>query len=269
MVGILVLAVLGAGVAAAVVRSGSPTRALSVGAAGTESPSTTSPSTISQAATRPPVPSQTPTTKPSTAASALPLDKSRLEALLVRQSDLPPGWAPQPSTTDSSAAANSAALAKCTGTRDVFANTLQDADSSFTVDAAGAEIDSSGSFFKTQEDVASDVAVLANPKTPACVSELFKAQLTKSLAPTHVTVARVDLAITPGSGGGRRNVVATSRGIVTLTSATGAARLYIDSVYITGRQTEVSVDFMSANAPLDPALRSRLANAVADRVASL
>ena len=74
--------------------------------------------------------------------------------------------------------------------------------------------------------------------------------------------------MTPGSGGGPRNVVGHGAGRINVTTGGQVVNLYLNVAFITGPLIEAQVDFQGIGAPVPLATRTAAIATVAARVAA-
>jgi hypothetical protein len=212
------------------------------------------------------------------AASPSPASLPQLKAIVLRAADLPTGWLGTPHKADPNTAATDAALAKCVGGVNTDRDQVADAHSAdFAL--AGASISSSASSYRSQSDVASDIAMLHSPKLNTCFNQQLVKQLATSL-PKGATIESASVKITPGSAGGPANVIANGTGsikvamnsqqaaaYVTAAFSTGPV-IYISVAFITGPLIEAEVDTSSIGMPVPASMVKSLVAEVANRAAN-
>jgi hypothetical protein len=185
--------------------------------------------------------------------------------IVVQPSDLPAGWKPQGFTPPANPLAESTAFSQCVGTP----VTAGDAAAVvFSPDyVMGTDyIASSATSFHTKNDVPADAAALTSPKAGTCLAQVDHARLAAEL-PAGGTVKSSSVRVTPGTGGGASNVVATATSTITFTLKGRSLTLTDDSVFLDAPRIEARIDFFSAVQPLAAATRTAIVNKVADRVA--
>jgi hypothetical protein len=208
-----------------------------------------------------------PTASPAPTTPAGPPATARLTAIALQPSDFTPDWAASAPTPDPNEAAESASLAHCVGGRDTYADQTGDANSpDYTLGTA--TISSDASSFKSQADIAADVAIITSSKISACYEQLARTQLLASL-PGGSTINTESVVITPGTGGGPSNVVANGAGTFNVTVNGALSNLYVNVAFITGPLTEAEVDFANVGAPVSPTIRAPLIAKVAARAAAV
>ena len=200
-----------------------------------------------------------------TQAAAKPASLSQLKKIVLQPADLPSGWkatAYQPGPNDS---ASNAALAKCIGARNTGSDQVAAAHSDVFTRGA-ASISSSATSYRSQSDLAADVATLHNPKLSLCFGQMMKKQLAASL-PLGATVKSASIKITPGSAGGPADVVATGTGIIEVSVSGRQVPAYLRVAFITGPLIEAEVDAENVGAPVPASVVNRLIATVATRAA--
>jgi hypothetical protein len=210
--------------------------------------------------------SQTATTSPHSIAAPgpTPAPASLLATVVIRRADLP-GWAGTPFQDDPSAEQDQANLLRCTGGRDTDSDKVAEAHSqNFTLGQAG--ISSEAASYRNQSAVDSDVALLHNPKFPACYQALVKSGLSRNL-PAGTTIRSAKVTVTPGPGSGPANVAGTATAVLAVNTAGGPVTVYADIAFITGPMLEAEVDTENVGSPVPAALRRTLIQAVAARAA--
>ena len=192
-------------------------------------------------------------------------DQAALARVVLRPTDLPPGWIATPHESDPTDPGSQAAVAGCTGVSDTGAGGVAEADSpDFGQD--GATISSSATSYRSQADIDADVAVLKNPKVSACFRQLLRTAVASSL-PTGAKLDAVSLKITPGTGGGPSNVVGIVRATVTMTMSGMRVAVYLDMAFITGRLIEAEVQIVNPRLPISDSVFFALVRDVATRAA--
>ena len=197
--------------------------------------------------------------------SPTPATQAHLQTIVLQASDLPTGWTGTPYQPSSSDAADQAALVACVGGRNTEADKVAEANSDdYNLD--NATISSSASSFKSQSDLAADIAILHSPKLDSCYEQLLKKELSTSL-PAGTTIESATVTITPGAGGGPSNVVATGSGTIQVKSNAQTIPVYVDVAFITGPLIEAEVDAENVGTPVPPAVVSAMVGKVAARAA--
>jgi hypothetical protein len=189
-----------------------------------------------------------------------------LRAVIVQPAELPAGWASDDHRTDPDEAALQNALVRCVGGRDTRLDRIVDVHSP-DYSRGTASVTSAAASFKSPDDVAANVDVLANPKISSCYRTLVQTRLAKSL-PTGTTINSVTFNVTLGPSGGPPNLAATGSGDVNITANGQPADLFLDIAFITGHAVEAQVTFESEGAPFPAALRDALVSKVAYRAAA-
>ncbi|HEY8728123.1 MAG TPA: hypothetical protein VIL94_00965 [Acidothermaceae bacterium] len=187
-----------------------------------------------------------------------------LGAIALQDDDLP-DWTGADYQEDPNDAADSAALLACDGGRDTGPDRIAQVHSQdYSLD--DATIGSDASLFRSGADLTADIATLRSPKISRCYATLIKSTLADSL-PDGTTVNSVSFVITPGSGGGPRNVVGHGSGRINVTSAGQPLALYLNVAFITGPLIEAEIDFQGIGAPVAIATRTALIAKLAARAA--
>lgn len=234
--------------------------AVGIAAAGCAS-STDGTGAVASASGRSPVPASSSATRPAGSAP----DHATLARVVLRPTDVPPGWTATPHESDPNDPSAQASLARCTGVSDTGAGQVAEADSpDFGQD--GATISSSATSFRNQADIDADVALLENPKVATCFRQLLRTSIASSLPPSAKLDA-VSLKITPGTGGGPPNVVGIMRATVTMTVSGLRVNVYMDMAFIVGRLIEAEVDVVNPRLPISDAVFFALIRDVATRAA--
>lgn len=225
----------------------------------TAGPVTSASATPATTATSAPAPASTaPVVSPATAA--------RLTAMMLTGADLPAGWTSKPYKSGSNQAADNAAFTKCVGFADTTSHQVAKVHSR-TFSMGNATVSSAATSYRTRQDIEADRAGLARPKASACLDKLLRISLNASLH--GATVDSVDIKIIPGPGGGPSNVVATESGTtsVTFTASGQHVVLYTDAAFIDGPLIEAEVDLLNVGQRVPAALRAKLIQETATRVA--
>jgi hypothetical protein len=195
---------------------------------------------------------------------ATPAPKSLLARIVLQPGDLP-GWTGTPYQDDSSSNQDQLALLSCAGARNTDSEKVAEAHSQdFSLDQASISADATS--YRSQSAIDSDVALLHNPKFPACYQKLVKDGLGKGL-PAGTTIQSAKVTVTPGSGGGPANVAGTATALITVRTGGISLTVYVDVAFITGPLIEAEVDAENVGAPVAVELRRKLIQAVAARAA--
>lgn len=175
---------------------------------------------------------------------------------------MPTAFVPDPNS-----AAESAALARCVGGRDTYADQTGDANSP-DYSLGNATISSDASSFQSPADIAADIAIIKSPKISNCYVQFAHTQLLASL-PAGSTINTQSILITPGTGGGPSNVVATGVGKFNVTVKGALNDLFINVAFITGPLTEAEIDFANVGAPVPASIQAPLIAKIAARAAAV
>ena len=195
-----------------------------------------------------------------------PPSHATLAGVPVKAGDLPSSWQASPSSPDRSGdAAASAQMRSCVGGRSTRAD-LVDTVYSDDFTEGHATISSNAKSYKSQDDIARDTALLKSPKVDTCYEQVLKQLLQKTL-PATANIGNVSVQITPGSGGGPSNLVATGAASVDLSAQGQQATVYVDIAFISGPLVEAQVSFESIGKHVDEALQRQVISAVAERAA--
>jgi hypothetical protein len=193
---------------------------------------------------------------------ATPATLAQLKKIVLRATDLPPGWKGTPYQANSGDSTGNAALAKCVGVRDTTPDQVADAHSDdFTL--GNATISSDASSYRSQSDLDADEATLRSPKLSSCFDTLLKKEIASSF-PGGSTVDS-SFHVTPGSNGGPANVIATGADTVKVTASGTQATIYVSIAFITGPLVEAEVDAEGISAPLPASVMKPLIAGVATR----
>jgi len=245
--------------------------AVSPSASGSAAPSASAPATssapaglVSSAAPSVPV-SSAPVSSPAAASSPVvagPPATPRLTAIALQRADLPAGWVGTPPDPNPAQAAEDAALATCVGGKDTFPDETGESDSDdYSLD--NASISSSAASFQSPADLTSDIANLKSSKIDTCYKQLAVSEL--GALPAGATLDNAEIDVTPGTGGGPSNVVATATGRIEVTVSGQLVAFYLNIAFITGPSIEAEVDFFNIGTPVPTALRASLIAKVAAR----
>ena len=192
-----------------------------------------------------------------------------LESAVVQPSDLPAGWTGEPYVDDSDDEEQSAALRECVGARDTSSEEIDEAHSADFSTASGSTISSSATSYRSQDAIDDDVAALTGPAVSGCFTEAFGQLADSSDLPPGTTIGDARFTVTPGSGDGPANVVATGNGTIPMTVNGRQITFYVDVVFMTGRLTQAQVGFFGIGAPVPAELQSSVVTAMAGRVDAL
>jgi len=228
------------------------------GSSGTAGSTKTGPSgTTTTGSSRTPAASPSPTVSPATLA--------QLRKIVLQPTDLP-GWKASPAEPDSSSSSDQAQLMACVGAKNTDADQVATTDSA-DYSLGDATISSSGSSYKSQSDLDSDIAMLKSPKLLPCFTQQFKRDMVTSM-PKGASVGAVSVKFTQGPGDGPANVAGSGSVTVPVTVSGQQAMVYIDFVYLTGPLIEAEVDAENIGAPVPAAAVQSAVKAVATRAAS-
>jgi hypothetical protein len=190
-----------------------------------------------------------------------------LTGIVVQPTDLSADWVPTPYVPDPNDAADNAALARCVGGRDTYADETGDSHSpDYT--QGNATISSDAGSFQSAADVAADVAIIKSPNISSCYQQLAYGQLLASL-PGGSTINTESVAITPGTGGGPSNVIGTGAVHFNVTVNGALNDLFINIAFITGPLTEAEIDFENIGAPVPASIQAPLIAKIAARAAAV
>ena len=234
------------------------------GSGSAPAPGTTPGSTATSAGA--PTTGSAPASSGSTAAAASALGKKALAALLITRADLPAGWtASRDDSTDDTDAADHAKFAKCVGIRDTYADQVAEADSD-DFSYQSATVSASATSYSSADDVRNDIQGFQDAtKASTCMASTLRADMAGQL-PHGAKIDDISFTVHPGTNGGPSNVIAKINGSVTVTTSGQRVPVYVDSVYITGRQIEAEIDFEGIGQPVDAALQTKLIKTLAERV---
>lgn len=196
-------------------------------------------------------------------------DSKALTALMITKADLPAGWTgvkSNDSATTAKDAAEQAAFAQCVGIRNTEPDKLADVSSDdFT--KQNSTVSSNASSYKSADDVTIDASAFRDKaKLGRCMTTMLESEAATQL-PAGAKLGKFTLQVVPGSGGGPSNVVATISTSVKVTVSGTTLPVFINSVYIAGKQIEANLVLENIGAPVDAALQSKLVEALAGRVA--
>jgi len=187
---------------------------------------------------------------------------------VLQTSDLPADADASPADeSDPTTSTQQAKLVQCVGGQDTSADKVAEATSpDFGIDNGG--VSSSAASFKSQSDLATDIALVQSPKLPACYEALLKDEAASQL-PAGATIDAATFSISPGRNGGPSNIIGIGTGSVTVTIAGHPVSLYVAVAFITGRLTEAEVSYENPQTPVSISDILPLATAVAQRAAKL
>jgi hypothetical protein len=223
------------------------------------------------ASSSPPVASSSAAPLPSASAAASvpagPPPTARLAGIVLQPTDLSAVWVPSAYVPDPNDAADNAALARCVGGRDTYADETSDSHSpDYT--QGNATISSDASSYKTAADVTGDVAIIKSPKISSCYETLARTELLASL-PAGSIINTESVTITAGTGGGPSNVIGTGTGQFNVTVNGALNDLFINVAFITGPLTEAEIDFANVGSPVPASIQAPLIAKIAARAAAV
>jgi ABC-type glycerol-3-phosphate transport system substrate-binding protein len=205
------------------------------------------------------------TTTVPVATTTPPPGQLQLSMIVVQPADLPSGWTPKPADAPPKPEAEPIAFAQCMGSPTTAGDVVAVAYSPDYV--KGTEvITSSATSFKTRNDVPTDSAALTNPKAATCLEQVNRARLDAEL-PSGGVVKSYKVTITPGTGGGPTNAVATATSTITFTDNGHSLTLTEIGYLLVAPRIETWVDFDSVNQAIATTVKSAVLDAVAGRVA--
>jgi len=204
-----------------------------------------------------------PTASPSP--TVTPATEAQLRKIVLQATDLPPGWKGSPASSDDSSNSNEE-LAACVGAKNTDADQVASVDSD-AFDLGNAEVSASATSYKSQSDLATDIAVLKSPKFLSCTTKELKKELGSSM-PKGTSLGAVSLKFTPGPGTGPANVVGSGSMSMPVIGPGGRITVYVDFVYLTGPLMEVEVDAENLGAPVPAGVLQAAVQAVAGRAAA-
>jgi len=199
------------------------------------------------------------------ASAATPASLAQLKTLVLQSADLPSGWKGTPHQPDQNEAADNAAMAQCIGARNTDGDKFADANSDDFANG-NASVSSSATSYKSQSDLTNDIQMLHSSKVSGCFEQMIKKQLASSL-PAGSTIETATINITPGSGGGPSNVVATGTGTIKVKANGQDVAVYLTVAFITGPLIEAEVDAQNVGAPVPASVVNQLVSTMAARVA--
>ena len=200
----------------------------------------------------------------STSASTSAAATTPLSAIVLQAAEVPTGFKQGTPDANDDDAAQHAAIVACVGGKDTTSNKLDTARSSF--DQGDNSITSEASRFKSDDDVATDVALLKNAKFDSCAEQSARQSLTKSL-PAGSKIDTVKMETEPTPAGAPSNLAAVGHGTVSITANGQTVKIYTVVGYITGPRIEAEVDLTGVGAPPGDAAIMQTITAVAQRAA--
>jgi hypothetical protein len=225
----------------------------STGGSGTTAPASTAAGT-----------SAPPSSAPATSAGATPPSHAALAAIPVKASDLPSGWKGTAATDTGEQ--TDVAMRRCVGGTDTSADKV-DTVNGDDFSLGNATISSNAESYKSESDISADTQLLNNPKVDTCLKQLLQRTLTKDL-PSGAKIDTIEFHLTPGSGGGPSNLVATGEGRITVSAQGQQLSVFVSVAFITGPLIEAQVSFIDIGARVDETLQRQVITAVAGRAAS-
>jgi hypothetical protein len=176
-----------------------------------------------------------------------------------------------PYKADPNAGGGAADLANCVAGRSTNSHAVVSADKPVRADSpdfvlADAKFSSSATGYRSSSDFDSHVAMLRNPKLPACLRQEFVKQFGTSL-PLGAKIELATLNVTPGSGGGPANVVATCAIAIKVSMNGQEAAGYMSIAFMTGPLIEAEVEAFNLGTPIPASVVKGLVAHVATRAA--
>lgn len=172
---------------------------------------------------------------------------ARLAAGTIQPTDLSASWTAVPYTPDPSDAATQAALVACVGGRNTAPDQTGEAHSPH-FDYQSASIGSDVTSFRSQADIAADIAILHSSKIDHCFEKYARRTLAGAL-PAGATIDALNLAVTPRTDALPANVSATLAGRITVSGSGKTATIYLSTVFIVGPRLEAEIDFANTRRP--------------------
>lgn len=205
------------------------------------------------------------TSFPSTSANVSPA-AARLAATMLRRSDLPgAGWTATPNPPDPNDDSEQAALVACVGRRNTAPDKTGDLESP-QYSSGTVEISSNATSYRSQADIATDVAILRDPKFIRCEHRTARADLART-APAGATIDGVNISFTSHPRGLPHNVVGLLSGRIRVSGAGGSVTAYLTAADIVGPLVEAQVEFIGVAHPVPASISRPLVNKIAARVA--
>jgi hypothetical protein len=193
--------------------------------------------------------------------------KDKLTSFQLTAADLPSTWkGTAADNSDTSVDQEEVKLASCLGVPD--SGSKRDAQVSSDDFALGdATISSQATSISSQAIIDQDAKGITGPKATPCIKQLL-ADSSSGQLPAGAKIDRVDITVTPGSGGLGSNVIATASGAIVITVSGQQVSAYVNVAFIAGKLVEAEVDAESVGAPIDQTVMSKAVTAVAKRVAA-
>lgn len=193
-----------------------------------------------------------------------PLTTTSLSAIPVQVGELPYGWTAVPADPGTSSPATDSQMTACVGQESPN-------DPGF---GPKPESDFAQGQFKVESDaqritsvagLRAQIAVLRNPKVPACLAKGMRQTFTAKAA--GAKLLRFRMHVRAGPHDGPANVLATITMQMIISANDRIVVAHFDSVLIASKKVAASISFFSYGAPFDAALRAKLTGAVSGRVA--
>lgn len=197
--------------------------------------------------------------------TAGPADATKLQSIVVQAVDLPAGWNGSPSSPENNPGAEEAAIASCLGIRNTYPDRVASVDSQ-DFSMGEAQIGSTASSYRNEEDITSDLAALNNPNASSCYERQLKDALTAAL-PQGSVVGDTTVHITPGTNGGPANVAGVASATMSVSVNGQPLTFFTNITFIKGPKLEVTVNFFNTGSELPQDLRSQVVQKVAARAA--
>jgi hypothetical protein len=187
-----------------------------------------------------------------------------LQAINLRQGDLPTGWS-VPATVRASSPLT---VGGCAGQRDTFPDVIAQAVSpTFRHDTA--VVTATSASYASADDVRSDAALFGEAVAPDCWKQQLGAKLIATMAgPGAVTISALQVSLAPGASGGPTNVAGTVSVVATITGSGPPITVYGEVITIIGDQVETQVSLYDVGHPVTAAVRTPVIARLAARVAA-
>jgi hypothetical protein len=194
-----------------------------------------------------------------------PPSLAQLKKIVLQPGDLPSGWKATPPRPAPKSSPGDHAFLECVGARDTSGDMVAQAYSDYFADG-NEYVSSSVASYRSQGDVDSIVAMLRSPKYSTCYTQA-QVNAMRASPPPHEVIEAESYNVTPGSGSGPANVVATITGTIKFEVYDEQETLYTTFVFITGPLIEGGVDVNGLGSPVPASVLSPLVAAMAARAA--
>jgi hypothetical protein len=189
-------------------------------------------------------------------------DKTLADKIVLKKTDLPPGWTAQAHAADPTQAAAVRQLGECLGAGDPAAHTSALVNSDDFSKGQGMNISADVRVVQTDDQASADLAGLQSAKANGCLQQalepLLKERLPSGLTPSNLSVQQL---VFPTLKDG----TAAHQASFTIPLAGTSVPVYVDFVFIRAGRAELTLQTTNAGSPFDMKLEQDLANKMTGR----